>query len=81
MGVTVLTESRQQTCKSSEGSRRLGGGRVWSTLLAGGLMVWASKSPVPSFTGLGLKTQTEVPTSNGRHVAASMSSPRGEAIS
>jgi hypothetical protein len=31
------------------------------------------------FTGLGLKTQAEVPRRNGRHVAASRSSRRGEA--
>jgi hypothetical protein len=32
------------------------------------------------FTGLGLKTRAEVPRRNGRHVAASGSSRRGEAI-
>ena len=31
------------------------------------------------FTGLGLKTRAEVPRRNGRHVAASRSSRRGEA--
>jgi hypothetical protein len=31
------------------------------------------------FTGLGLKTRAEVPSRNGRHVAASGSSRRGEA--
>jgi hypothetical protein len=31
------------------------------------------------FTGLGLKTRTEVPRRNGRHVAASGSSRRGKA--
>jgi hypothetical protein len=31
------------------------------------------------FTGLGLKTRAEVPRRNGRHVAASGSSRRGEA--
>jgi hypothetical protein len=31
------------------------------------------------FTGLGLKTRVEVPRRNGRHVAASGSSRRGEA--
>jgi hypothetical protein len=46
------------------------GGRVWSTLLADGLVVWASKPSVADFTGLGLKTRTEVPRRNGRHVAA-----------
>jgi hypothetical protein len=62
MGVTVLIESRRRTCKSSEaqedlacqpieddGDTRRGGGRVWSTLLADGLMVSASK---PSKAGL-----------------------------
>jgi hypothetical protein len=33
------------------------------------------------FTGLGLKTQAEVPRRNRRHVAASRSSRQGEAIS
>jgi hypothetical protein len=33
------------------------------------------------FTGLGLKTRTKVPRRNERHVAASRSSRRGEAIS
>jgi hypothetical protein len=32
------------------------------------------------FTGLGLKTRVEVPRRNGRHVAASGSLRRGEAI-
>jgi hypothetical protein len=31
--------------------------------------------------GLGLKTRAKVPRRNGRHVAASRSSRRGEAIS
>jgi hypothetical protein len=33
------------------------------------------------YTGLGLKTQAKVPRRNERHVAASRSSRRGEAIS
>jgi hypothetical protein len=53
----VLTESRRRTCESKEAQEdlacrpvkdgsdtRRGGGRVWSTLLTSGLMVWASKS-------------------------------------
>ena len=56
-----------------------GGGRIWSTLLMGGLVVWATKPSVAGFTGLSLKTRAEVPRRNGRHVAASRSSRRGEA--
>jgi hypothetical protein len=36
---------------------------------------------VDRFTGLGLKTRVDVPRRDGRHVAASKSSCRGEAIS
>jgi len=56
-----------------------GRGRVWSTVLVSGLVVWASKPSMAGFTGLGLKTRAEVPRRNGRHVAASRSSRQGEA--
>jgi hypothetical protein len=57
-----------------------GGGRVWSTLLASGFGCLGLKTIGGGFTGLNLKTLTEVPRRNGRHVAASESSRRGEAI-
>jgi hypothetical protein len=47
----------------------------------GSLVVWASKPSVTGFTGLGLKTRAKVSKRNERHVAASRSSRRGEAIS
>jgi hypothetical protein len=59
--------------------KTIGGGHVWSTLLRvwfGGLSL---KTISGGFTDLGLKTQAEVPRRNGRHVAASGSSRRGEA--
>jgi hypothetical protein len=56
--------------------KTIGGGRVWSTLLASGLSL---KTIRGGFTGLGLKTQAEVPRQNGRHVATSGSSRRGGA--
>jgi hypothetical protein len=45
------------------------------------LVVWASKPSVTGFAGLSLKTRAEVPRRNRRHMAASRSSRRGEAIS
>jgi len=45
------------------------------------LVVWTSKPSMVDFTGLGLKTRTEVAWRNGRHVAASRSLHRDEAIS
>jgi hypothetical protein len=42
---------------------------------------WASKPSVADFTRLGLKIRVEVPKRNRRHVVASRSSHRGEAIS
>jgi hypothetical protein len=56
-------------------------GHVWSMLLAGNLVFLASKLSVAGFAGLGLKTQAKVPRRNGRHVAASRTSRRGEAFS
>jgi hypothetical protein len=56
------------------------GGRVRSTLLAGGFGGLGLKTIGGGFTGLGLKTRAEVLRRNGRHVVASMSSRRGEAI-
>jgi hypothetical protein len=56
------------------------GGRVWSTLLASGFGGLSLKTIGGGFTGLGLKIRAEVPRRNGRHVAASGSSRRGEAI-
>jgi hypothetical protein len=63
--------------------KTIGGGHVWSTEYAtrerfGGLGL---KTIGGGFTGLGLKTRTEVPRRNGRHVVASRSSRRGEAVS
>jgi hypothetical protein len=40
-------------------------GRVWSTLLADGLVVWASKPSGRRFSGLSLKTRAEVLRRNG----------------
>jgi hypothetical protein len=42
-------------------------------------LVVSSTKPSVQFTGLGLETRAEVPRRNGRHVAASGSSRRGEA--
>jgi hypothetical protein len=56
-----------------------GGGRVWSTLLAERFDGLGLKTIGGRFTGLGLKTRVEVPRRNGRHVAESGSSRRGEA--
>jgi hypothetical protein len=57
MGVTVLTESRQQTCKSSGSSGRLGGRIVGTVVmhveLRGTRMEYATHE---GFGGLGLKT-------------------------
>ena len=90
----MLTESRRRTCESSGAQEDLVAGqsrtavtrvewqgRVSSMLLMGGLVVWASKPSVASFTGLGLKTRAKVLRRNGRHVAASRSLRRGEGIS
>jgi hypothetical protein len=55
------------------------GGRVWSTLLASGFGGLSLKTIGGRFTSLGLKTRTEVPRMNRRHVAASGSSCRSEA--
>jgi hypothetical protein len=55
-----------------------GGGRVWSTLLASGFGGLGLKTIGGGFMSLGLKTRAEVPRRNGRHVAASGSSRRGE---
>jgi hypothetical protein len=41
------------------------GGRIWSALLADGLIVWASKPSGGRFPGLGLKTLVEVLRRNG----------------
>jgi hypothetical protein len=57
------------------------GGRVWSTLLASEFGRLDLKIIGAGFTGLGLKTRAEVLNRNGRHVVASRSSRRGEAIS
>lgn len=56
-----------------------GGGRVWSTLLASGFGGLGLKTIGGGFTSLGLKTWAEVPRRNGRLMAASGSSRRGEA--
>ena len=93
MGVMVLTESRRRACASSEAQRTWRAsrsrtavtcirwrGRIWSTLPADGLMVWVSKPSDGWFTGLGLKTRVEVPRRDGRHMVASGSLHRGEAI-
>jgi hypothetical protein len=58
-----------------------GGGRVWNTLLAEVWWFGPQNHRVDGFTGFGLKTRMEVPRRNERHVAASRSSRRGEAIS
>jgi hypothetical protein len=56
-----------------------GGGCVWSTLPASGFGGLGLKTIGGGFTGFDLKTLTEVPRRNGRHVAALGSSRRGEA--
>jgi hypothetical protein len=56
-----------------------GGIRVRSTLLASGFGGLGLKTIGGGFTGLGLKTRAVVPRRNGRHMAASESSRRGEA--
>jgi hypothetical protein len=56
-----------------------GGGCVWSTLLTSGFSGLGLKTIGGGFTDLGLKTRAEVLKRNGRHMAASGSSRRGEA--
>jgi hypothetical protein len=88
--VTVSTGSRWRICKSSGQLRRHGapavenGGDTCRHMVDAyavryswpSLVVWTSK---PSMAGLGLKTRTKVPMLEGRHVAVSGSSLRGEA--
>jgi hypothetical protein len=87
-GVTVLTESRQRTCKSSGGSGRLGGQAIKDggdmRRVAGdayGIRYSRAVWWIEPQNDLDLKTRAEVPRRNGRHVAALRSSRRGEAIS
>jgi hypothetical protein len=78
----VLTESRRRTCKSSGGSGRLGGRAVKdggdTRRVTETRMECATRG---RFDGLGLKTRTEVPRRNVRHVAASRSLRPDETIS
>jgi hypothetical protein len=67
----VLTESRRRTCESSGAQEDLADGRSRTAVTRLKTIGW---------TGLGLKTLVEVPRRNGRHVAASRSSRRDEAI-
>jgi hypothetical protein len=82
-GRASRTELRRTWRTAGQGLRwhvSSGGGRVWSMLLEGGLVVWTSKPSVADFAGLGLKTWAEIPRKNRWHVVASRSSCRGEAI-
>jgi hypothetical protein len=79
--VRVEQGSEDLACQPVEddGDTCRGGGCVWSTLLASGFGGLGLKTIGGGFTSLGLKTPAEVPRRNGRHVAASGSSRRGEA--
>jgi hypothetical protein len=94
MGVTVLTESRRRTCESSRAQEDLADSRSRTAVTRvecrrtrmeyttrGQFCGLGLKPSVAGFAGLGLKTRAEVPRRNRRHVAASRSSHRGEAIS
>jgi hypothetical protein len=87
-GVTVLTELRRWTCTSSGSSRRLGGQAIEdggdTHRVAGdayGICYSRAVWWVEPQNDLDLKTRAKVPRRNRRHVAASRSSRRGEAIS
>jgi hypothetical protein len=63
---TVVTRVERQEMRMEYASRE----RVW----------WFGRKTIGGgFTGLGLKTQAEVPRRNERHVVASGSSHQGEA--
>jgi hypothetical protein len=92
-GVTVLTESRQRTYKSSGGSRRLGGPAVedggdtcrgagdayWVCYSWAGLVVWTAKPPVDGFRVWASKPGRRFRGGTWRHVAESQRLHRGEA--
>jgi hypothetical protein len=84
----VLTESRRWTCTSSESSRRLGGraiedGGDTHRVMGDAYGIRYSQAVwwVEPQNDLDLKTRAKVPRRKKRHVAASRSSRRDEAIS
>ena len=89
----MLTESRRRMCKSSGGSRRLGGQAIedGGDMYRGagdaygvcyprvGLVVWAAKPPVDGFRVWASKPGRKFRGGTGQHVPESERLRRGEA--